>query len=218
MKNNGWKVFGIVMIAIVIALAIVGAVEYFFGIKPALARKAQADWTKPEVAVAAEVVAEIQKPALPAVPEGSMPLLKEDGTPKGYALILYKDAPAKVSRPEGGWTIVTSGASTIDGVEFPGGETVGNVILYLGVNPDGTTPEDLNETLEIEEYVTGHISVTTIWNVADEDPVKAAMTAVAEMFKAPHCGQEGCLTVYLHTAYPGQEMSVIEYTSPPEIK
>lgn len=163
------------------------------------------DWTVPAGASAQN----------PILPDGAMPLLRSDGTPKGYALILYKEGPARVSRPEGGWTIVTCGNCTVDGVSYLSDGTVGNVILLMGVNPDGSTPADLNETITIDGYTTGHVSVTTIWSTTDEDPEAAVMAAVAGMFKAPACGQEGCLQVYLTTNYPGQPPAGESFTEPP---
>jgi len=164
------------------------------------------DWTAPEGAG-------VQNPILP---DGAMPLLRDDGTPKGYALILYKTPPAYVSVPEGGFTIVACGNCTVGGQGFVSDGTQGNLIVLMGINADGTTPQDLNTTVAIDGYTTGHVGVTTIWSVADEDPVAAAMTAAAGMFEAPNCGQEGCLSVDYFVWWPGQEAPSGEtFTEPP---
>lgn len=160
------------------------------------------DWTAPEN----------------TVPDGAMPLLRRDGTPMGYSIILYKPGPSEVSVPEGGFTIVACGNCKVEGVSFVSDGTIGNLILLRGLNPDGSTPEDLNETVTISDYTVGHVAVTTIWSVADEDPETAATNAVAGMFYAPNCGHEGCNQVDFFDWWPGMEVPHgVSYTEPPAV-
>jgi hypothetical protein len=190
------KVFGILAILALAIAVVVFALFALSGNRLALRVENPHNWTAP-VGASAEN---------PFPPEGSMPLLRADGTPKGYALILYKTPPAYVSVPEGGFTIVVCGNCTVGGKGFVSDGTIGNLIVLMGINADGTTPQDLNTTVVIDGYTTGHVSVTTIWSVNDEDPVAAAMAAVAGMFNAPNCGQEGCLLVNYFVWWPGQEV------------
>ena len=153
-----------------------------------------------------------------SMPDGAMALLRSDMTPKGYFLILYKPGPAYVSVPEGGFTIVACGNCTVGGKRFVSDGTQGNLIVLMGTNADGTTPADLNTTVVIDDYTTGHVAVTTIWSVNDEDPVAAAMAAITGMFEAPNCGQEGCLSVDYFVWWPGMEAPSGEtFTTPPAV-
>ncbi len=211
-KNQFWntffKVLGILFVVALIVIAVLWLAGLFTGNRLVVRVENPHDWTAPASASAQN----------PILPDGAMPLLRTDGTPKGYALIIYKVPPAYVSVPEGGFTMVACGNCTVGGKRFISDGTQGNLIVLMGINADGTTPQDLNTTVTIDDYTTGHVSVTTIWSVGDEDPVAAAMAAAAGMFEAPNCGQEGCLSVDYFVWWPGQEAPSGEtITEPPTV-
>jgi hypothetical protein len=145
-------------------------------------------------------------------PDWAIPLGEE--TIVGYTYPLGMKGPWEQSVPEDGFLLVALGNGTVDGVKASSDGTQGNVFLLVGSLADGSTPADLNETIVIDDYTLGHVQVTFIY-VGNEDPQEAALSAVANMFGAPNCGQEGCLEVTLYSWFLGGDWEKEVFTDPP---
>jgi hypothetical protein len=147
-------------------------------------------------------------------PEWATPL--GEGRIVGYTYPLGMEGPWHQSVPEGGFTIVALGDGTVDGISVSSNKgTWGSIFLLIGTDADGSTPKDLNETIVIDDYVAGHVQVTFIY-AGNEDPMEAGLAAVANMFSAPNCGQEGCLGVALYVRYlSGTIWEISSFDAPP---
>jgi hypothetical protein len=92
------------------------------------------------------------------VPSGAKVVLDDVDQPSGHTYFL-SEKEAKVSVPETGGTIVYCGTKcSINGQEFSAG--IANV--FVG-NTDGTTPKDLNQTIEIGSKDPSMIRVIMIY-------------------------------------------------------
>jgi len=219
-KAKGWKYFGIVT-AVLVGLGFL--VLAGFGVFHLI--------TKDRVPVATQAAiihegGQVEKVATPAKnddqvgdsnkdvepPEWAVPLGEE--TIVGYTYPLGMEGPWKQSVPEDGLILVACGNCTVDGVKATSDGTQGNVFLLVGSLADGSTPADLNETIVIDDYTLGHVQVTFIY-AGNEDSQEAALSAVANMFGEPNCGQEGCLEVTLYSRFVGGDWENEVFTDPP---
>lgn len=147
-------------------------------------------------------------------PDGSV-LLGKAGDPNGFFFVLTSGNPAKVPVVEGGFTLVACGNCTVGDLEVTSDGTEGNVVLLLGVEPDGSTPKDLNSNVWISDYTAGHVGVTVIFP-DKEDPREAAFNAVNTMLTGEgNCGDAACNTVFLYTVAPnGKLLEKETFTDP----
>lgn len=166
---------------------------------------------------AAQAVPPTQEPVSEAKivlpPAGAIPLIVNDEI-IGYTYPIGVKGPWSQSVPEGGFTLVACGNCTVDDKEATSDGTQGTVFLLVGVNADGSTPADLNETVVIDDYTLGHVQVTFIY-AGNEDPQEAAASAVAGMFGPPNCGAEGCLTVHLFSRFADAGWETEVFRDPP---
>lgn len=135
----------------------------------------------------------------------------------GYTYPIGIDGEWHQSIPEGGFVLVACGNCKVNEEVGKSDGTEGNVFLIIGKKSDGTTPADLNETVKIEDYKTGHVQVTFIY-VGNEDPDKAALNAIANMFSAPNCGQSGCIKNYLHKQFVNSNWTIEVFNKPPTVQ
>lgn len=152
---------------------------------------------------------------IPEAPEWAVPL--GEGEVVGYTYSLGKKGPWNQSVPEGGFVLISCGNCTVDGIKATSDGTEGNTFLFKGTNSDGLTPDDLNETIVIKDYAAGHVQVTFIY-AGNEVPEEAALAAVANMFFAPNCGQDGCsggVTLYSRSVDAAWESEV--FLDPPDL-
>lgn len=148
----------------------------------------------------------------PAPPDWAVALGQDEIV--GYTYPLGMEGPWRQSVPEGGFLLVTCGNCTVDGKKATSDGTQGTVFVLVGTNADGSTPEDLNRTVVIDDYTPGHIQVTFIY-AGNEDPEESGLSAVANMFGPPNCGAEGCLTVYLFSRFADGDWEEETFTDPP---
>ncbi len=100
---------------------------------------------------------------------------------------------------EGGYSILAIGVGSVDdNVLAPVAEDVGHIVFFPGALPDGTTPEDLNQSVVLSGYIPGAVAVT---HVTMETPYDVALAAARDhatgmLNGRPNCGDAGCPFVY----------------------
>lgn len=139
-------------------------------------------------------------PELPEVAEalGASVLTGENGRAIGHVFFPnLEGAPTvNIAVDEGGFTIIALGKGAVnDYWVSPVAADIGHVVLIKGRTPDGDTPDDLNNTVEMYGYIPGHVGVTQIYE--SEESVSEAKAAGTNMHSAPNCGSEGCNDVYV---------------------
>ncbi len=100
---------------------------------------------------------------------------------------------------EAGFSFAALGTGEFDGESLsPVAEDVGHIVLFLGSEPDGSTPKDLNKGVELSDYIPGAVGITHItWPTSYDDAIDEVRQHAVDMTKdAPGCGAEACNTVY----------------------
>ncbi len=123
----------------------------------------------------------------------------DDGT--WFVCFPSTEGPQSFTVPEGGFALVAAGSVSVNGnTVSPVSEDTGHIVLAIGTSPDGETPDDLNRTLVVDDYVPGHIAVTVVFKATPEEARKAAQDAMDYMMdpENSNCGDAGCNKVFIH--------------------